>query len=747
MSGFDELLEGLVPGAGADAAGLLAAHLPAGLGLEFVAELGRGAVGTVYRARDPVLDREVAVKVAHRTAAARASLLQEAQLTATLSHPAVLPVHRVVASEGMLCVEYRLAPEQTLEKLWARWTQAPEQAWSIEKRLALVLDVTSAVALAHAKGVVHGDIHPANIGVSRDGEPYLLDWSGVADSDGLSGHPGYAAPEMLRGDRARPEADVYALAAVSWELVTLRRLRPRHSHEPLGDYIRRWREATPDAPGGHTDLDPAVDRWILQGLGVGRPPASTFAEELERILTGRADRSRRAAESATQLALARDDLLRLRELTRRREAESRAGSVLTSKVPGHAPIAQKRPGWAALDRAQEIDRLAQTAWIRATETATLASTLVEGGQAPRLLAELWWERMRQAEESFEPILAQISADRVRHWDDGPYTARLDAPARLVLACPSEGATAVIERFTERDRRLVPQIVEGPVPLPITRELPPGSYRLRVEAPGCASSAWPVLLTRGEQHSGRVRLFGPEERGDGYVHVPEGSFRMGGDPLARQPLDPCEPYLADFFIKRTTVTSAEYLAFLNAMEPEFAAQHAPGEAGFFGGGATYWTCEDGVWRLPDGWDPQWPAFSVHLGDILAYCAWRSEVEGRVVRLPTEEEWEKAARGVDGRAYPWGPGFDPTYAHMRRSRPGPPRPWRVDDYPVDESVYGARDMAGGMREWTSSLYDEGQIVIRGGTWGDDAEDCRCACRSGIQEDFRYSFVGFRTVAEVL
>ena len=199
------------------------------------------------------------------------------------------------------------------------------------------------------------------------------------------------------------------------------------------------------------------------------------------------------------------------------------------------------------------------------------------------------------------------------------------------------------------------------------------------------------------------------------------------------------------MRQTCVTSAEYLAFLDALPLDEAAAHVPGEAGLFGQGAAYWRHDGERWRLPEGWDPEWPVFAIHLGDAERFCDWRSEVEGRPIHVPTEEEWEKAARGVDGRSFPWGNGFDPTFAHMRRSRPGPPRPWRVADYPVDTSVYGCRDMAGGMREWTSSTFSEGQMVLRGGTWGDDADDLRCACRSGVQPTFRYSFVSFRIASD--
>jgi formylglycine-generating enzyme required for sulfatase activity len=66
-------------------------------------------------------------------------------------------------------------------------------------------------------------------------------------------------------------------------------------------------------------------------------------------------------------------------------------------------------------------------------------------------------------------------------------------------------------------------------------------------------------------------------------------------------------------------------------------------------------------------------------------------------------------------------------------------------VDRSVWGTLDMAGCIREWTNSLFDEGQVVVRGGSWSDDEDELRCASRIGLDPAFRYSFVGFRLVSE--
>jgi len=255
----------------------------------------------------------------------------------------------------------------------------------------------------------------------------------------------------------------------------------------------------------------------------------------------------------------------------------------------------------------------------------------------------------------------------------------------------------------------------------------------------------LLLGRLEHHRNTVALYTPGEVGRDWVFVPGGPFRLGGDPHARQPLDACTPWIDDRFVLRTCVRTSEWKQFLDALPPGEAARHVPGEGGLFGGFRAYWTLGPGGWEPPAGWEDDWPIMAVNYVDVEAYARWRTAQEGRVVRLPTEEEWEKAARGADARAFPWGDGFDPTFAHMRQSKPGPPAPAAAGSYPVDTSVYGCMDMGGGMREWTSSFLDEGQVVIRGGTWGDDPDDLRSACRSGLHSEFRYSFVSFRLVAD--
>ena len=163
----------------------------------------------------------------------------------------------------------------------------------------------------------------------------------------------------------------------------------------------------------------------------------------------------------------------------------------------------------------------------------------------------------------------------------------------------------------------------------------------------------------------------------------------------------------------------------------------------------------MWRL------DWPVMMVDWHGAVAYAAWAAVQTGVAWRLPHELEWEKAGRGVDGRFYPWGDGFDPSWCHMALSHDGRPQPCEVGAYSVDESVYGARDMAGNMMDWTGTVYqDDGEVsdggrvvlqhcvpdtgsnrVSRGGGWYFPAGYARVANRYWLAPGYRFSSRGFR------
>ena len=149
------------------------------------------------------------------------------------------------------------------------------------------------------------------------------------------------------------------------------------------------------------------------------------------------------------------------------------------------------------------------------------------------------------------------------------------------------------------------------------------------------------------------------------------------------------------------------------------------------------------RHPDGRGNH-PVVLVSLDDAIAYARWRSDEEGRRYRLPTESEWEKAARGTDGRYFPWGNRWRPELANAEYHIGGTTE---VGSYRTGVSPYGCFDMAGNVFEWTSSEFADGRAVMKGGgSWDDLPGVCRAAARHGRAKDARHILFGFRCVCEM-
>ena len=169
------------------------------------------------------------------------------------------------------------------------------------------------------------------------------------------------------------------------------------------------------------------------------------------------------------------------------------------------------------------------------------------------------------------------------------------------------------------------------------------------------------------------------------------------------------------------------------------------------------------RLPKGWTGfkyaegfgNHPVVGVSWDDANAYCAWLTKMTNREYRLPTEAEWERAARGVDGRIYPWGDEFDPWRCNTLES--GLEGTSSVDVYvPAGVSMAGVVDMCGNVFEWTSSRLipypfdpdppealpsEKFRYVVRGGAWYYTRKIARCASREGYVPNYISPAIGFR------
>ncbi len=212
--------------------------------LELIEEIGSGGMGTVWRARDPRLDRMVAVKFLTEELCARPGFaerfLREARHMARLQHPRIVTVHEVGELDGV--------PFFTMEHVDGV-SLAALRPLPAERAIGIALEVCDALAFAHANGIVHRDIKPENILVDGLGHAKVADF-GIAQRDGdarltaaggVLGTPAYLAPEVLRGATADARADVYALGVVLHEVVTGQ--LPTGSYTPipgpLGEVVAR----------------------------------------------------------------------------------------------------------------------------------------------------------------------------------------------------------------------------------------------------------------------------------------------------------------------------------------------------------------------------------------------------------------------------------------------------------------------------------------------------------------------------
>lgn len=140
----------------------------------------------------------------------------------------------------------------------------------------------------------------------------------------------------------------------------------------------------------------------------------------------------------------------------------------------------------------------------------------------------------------------------------------------------------------------------------------------------------------------------------------------------------------------------------------------------------------------------PVVMVSYEDALAYARWFSSKTGAVWRLPTEAEWEKAARGTDGRYFPWGNQFDPDKLNSHDAGPFATVP--VGMFPDGASPYGLLDAAGQVFEWTATKASETRHIVKGGSWDDrGCGVCRPAARHSRPDTIKHILVGFRLVRE--
>src|SRR5205809_1687215 len=245
---------------------------------EIRSKIGEGGMGEVYRAYDPKMNREIAIKILPAAFSADKGRLarfeQEAQAAGALNHPNILVIHHIDTYEGAPCIVSELLEGETLRQRMGGTAQPQRKA------IDYALQVAHGLAAAHEKGIVHRDLKPDNIFITKDGRVKILDF-GIAkltqpkgnasqtdiptrrvdtDPGVVMGTVGYMSPEQIRGKGVDHHSDIFSFGAILYEMLSGR--RAFHGESAADTMSAILKEDPPDLSDTNQKISPALERLV-----------------------------------------------------------------------------------------------------------------------------------------------------------------------------------------------------------------------------------------------------------------------------------------------------------------------------------------------------------------------------------------------------------------------------------------------------------------------------------------------------
>jgi serine/threonine-protein kinase len=712
--------------------------LPGSVALEgkYVLEcrLGEGGMGIVYKAHHKFLKTTRAVKtiklelIGNDTSFVK-RFHQEAMAAAAIGHPNIISV----LDYGLLEDKIPYIVMEFVEGVSLDTLITSKGRFTPAEALEYMQVITSALGAAHKHGIVHRDLKPLNIMIESGGsvrdQIRILDFGlakiksadlfgsfVAAKTVGIVGSPAYMAPEQWSGEETDRRCDVYSLGIILYEMLTgdvpfkgsnIPSIMKKHLMTPPPSI------AVPGS-GVSPEVEKVVHRALEKQPEMRTASVEEFIAELEQAVLHPAPAKPRVRNRSTGKSTAG---------TRRRKTNQLTADETDSPIPREDAHVS-----AQVNVSEE-----GVVPVFAKNVSTLRSPTASD-QSEHTTAKL--ARPVAAPTTNQPLLPKTNEPAPRRIEESALIAG-EAPSlksKLPVRPPTEqplpgrvviGQHSLVGTFFKK--RFAAPVIAGVVLVGLILLFAFAYSRKEAEPPGFHSQAAGPVNPKREM-----------------VLIEGGTFTMGSNDTGEEQKGEHPVTVKTFYLDKYEVTNAEYAEFIkDTGRPAPAIDPGVKE--------SYWEPWNG--NNPPSGREHWPVANVSPKDVEAYAAWLSKRDGVVYRLPTEEEWEFAARnGSSDSLFPWGNSWEEGRANINEKK----SPVNVGSFPQGATQQGVNDMVGNVWEWTASkprFYDNTGVVLtsvknarvqRGGSFFEKMkkEFHNATDRSWFgDENFKFPTIGFR------